>query len=120
MKGVNWGDLYNEFSKKRFDAKKLENEVAMLMEDEDVDNKRGIYSFVIDRKEKHLNIRSFSPKQKREAFERQKGKCPKCKKVYQIEEMEADHIKPWHEGGRTASDNCQMLCKEDNRKKAGK
>ena len=120
MKGVNWGDLYNEFSKKRFDAKKLENEVAMLMEDEDVDNKRGIYSFVIDRKEKHLNIRSFSPKQKREAFERQKGKCPKCKKVYQIEEMEADHIKPWHEGGRTAADNCQMLCKEDNRKKAGK
>ena len=37
-------------------------------------------------------------------------------KVFEIEEMEADHIKPWHEGGKTTLKNCQMLCKEDNRK----
>lgn len=35
-------------------------------------------------------------------------------------EMEADHITPWHEGGRTSADNCQMLCKYDNRIKSGK
>ncbi len=34
--------------------------------------------------------------------------------------MEADHITPWHLGGETAADNCQMLCKEDNRRKSGK
>jgi len=56
---------------------------------------------------------------KREAYERQKGICVKCKKRFEIEEMEADHITPWHEGGKTISENCQMLCKQDNRTKSG-
>jgi 5-methylcytosine-specific restriction endonuclease McrA len=34
--------------------------------------------------------------------------------------MEADHITPWHEGGKTETKNGQMLCKEDNRRKGGK
>ena len=34
--------------------------------------------------------------------------------------MEADHIKPWHLGGKTNAENCQMLSKEANRKKGGK
>ena len=42
------------------------------------------------------------------------------KKKWEIEEMEADHIKPWHEGGKTNVENCQMLCKQDNRTKSGK
>ena len=25
-----------------------------------------------------------------------------------------------HEGGKTSAENCQMLCKEDNRRKSGK
>jgi 5-methylcytosine-specific restriction endonuclease McrA len=66
-----------------------------------------------------LNIRAFSDNQKREAYERQKGVCPICKKQYKIEEMEADHITPWHDGGKTIPENCQMLCKEDNRRKSG-
>lgn len=120
MKGVPFGPLYNEFKGKKLDAKKLEKEITKLMEDEDVTNKKGIYSYVLTRKEKFLNIRTFNERQKREAFERQKGVCPICKKKYKIEEMEADHITPWHEGGKTSGDNCQMLCKEDNRRKSGK
>ena len=42
------------------------------------------------------------------------------KKHFEIEEMEADHATPWHEGGKTDAKNCQMLCKEDNRRKSGK
>ena len=38
---------------------------------------------------------------------------------YEMKEMEADHITPWHVGGKTTSDNCQMLCKECNRRKSG-
>lgn len=34
--------------------------------------------------------------------------------------MEADHIKPWSKGGHTTAENCQMLCKQDNRLKSGK
>jgi len=56
---------------------------------------------------------------KREAYERQNGFCPACKKEFSIGEMEADHIKPWHDGGKTIALNCQMLCKECNRRKSG-
>jgi len=120
MKGIEWGFLYNEFKDKKLDPKKLENEVSELMEDEDVGNKKGIYTYVLTHKEKHLNIRAFSPNQKREAYERQKGICVVCKEHFEIEGMEADHITPWHEGGKTSAENCQMLCKEDNRRKSGK
>lgn len=120
MKGIEWGFLYNEFKDQKFDSKKLEEEISILMEDEDVDSKKGIYTYVLTRKEKHLNIRAFNPKEKREAYERQKGKCVVCGEHFEIEEMEADHIKPWHEGGKTISENCQMLCKQCNRIKSGK
>lgn len=119
MKGVAWGSLYNAFKDKEFDAKALEVEVAKLMEDEDVTNKKGIYSYVLDRKERSLNIRAFSPNQKREAYEHQKGICPVCKDKFEIDKMEGDHITPWHDGGKTSAANCQMLCKECNRRKSG-
>ncbi|MCF7827195.1 MAG: DUF262 domain-containing protein [Candidatus Marinimicrobia bacterium] len=120
MKGIAWGDLHNMFKDKELDPNKLETQISSLMEDEDVTNKKGIYSYVLTWKEKHLNIRAFSKNQKREAYERQKGVCPVCNEQFKIEEMEGDHITPWHEGGRTSAENCQMLCKEDNRRKSGK
>ena len=120
MKGVSFGTLYNEFKDKKFDSKKLEREIIKLMQDEDVTKKSGIYEYVLTRNEKYLNIRAFTDKQKREAYEKQKGICVKCKEHFELDEMEADHIKPWHEGGKTVSKNCQMLCKQDNRTKSGK
>jgi len=120
MKGVPWGILYNQYKDKPLDAEKLEEEIAKLMEDEDVTNKKGIYTYVLTREEKYLNIRSFTEKQKREAYERQKGICPMCGKYFEFEQMEADHITPWHLGGKTIAENCQMLCREDNRRKSGK
>jgi hypothetical protein len=120
MKGVEWGELYNQFKSAPLDSKKLEAEVTRLMMDEDVERKKGIYSYLLDGKEKHLSIRAFSPAMRREAYERQKGVCPDCKKNYELEGMEADHITPWHEGGKTTAINCQMLCMEDNRRKGGR
>ena len=120
MKTVAWGDLYNALSGKSFDAKKLEEQVSQLMMDDDVTKKSGIYPYVLTGEEKHLNIRAFTPQQKREAYERQDGHCPVCRKPYEIGEMEADHITPWHDGGKTNAANCQMLCREDNRRKSGK
>ncbi|MFA5144546.1 MAG: DUF262 domain-containing protein [Candidatus Omnitrophota bacterium] len=120
MSSVQWGELYSEFKEKRLNSNKLETEIKELMLDDEVTSKTGIYPYVLTRNEKFLNIRAFTDKQKREAYERQKGKCVKCKKHFEIEEMEADHIKPWHEGGKTVAKNCQMLCKQDNRTKSGK
>jgi len=120
MKGINYGFLYNNYKDQNFDAKKLEEEITTLMQDEDVTKKSGIYEYVLTRNEKYLSIRAFTDKQKREAFERQKGICVKCGVEFEINEMEADHITPWHEGGKTTAENCQMLCKHDNRIKSGK
>jgi hypothetical protein len=120
MKGVSFGTLYNEFKNKNFDSKKLEKEIAELMQDEDVTKKSGIFQYILTRNEKFLNIRAFTDKQRREAYERQKGVCAKCNDEFELKEMEADHIKPWHEGGKTNAKNCQMLCKQDNRTKSGK
>lgn len=127
MKGIEWGILYNEFKDdKTLDPKTLEVKISVLMQDEDINSKKGIYEYLLTGKEKHLNIRTFTDKMKREAFERQKGKCFVCEKNksekthYELNEMEADHITPWHEGGKTEPNNCQMLCKLHNRMKSGK
>lgn len=120
MKGVDFGLLYNEFEHKGLDSTEIEREVTELMLDEDVTKKSGIYAYVLTRNEKYLSIRTFTEKQKREAYERQNGICVKCKKHFEIEEMEADHITPWSKGGKTTAENCQMLCKQDNRVKSGK
>lgn len=119
MSDVNWGELYNEFSFEKYSSVELEIEIKNLMQDEDVTKKSGIYSYVLTRKEKFLSIRAFTDKMKREAYERQSGVCPVCKKEFEISKMEADHINPWHSGGKTIADNCQLLCQEDNRTKSG-
>ena len=119
MANVNWGELYNQFKDENLNPDELEAEIKELMQDEDVTKKSGIYPYVLKRKEKYLNIRQFTDKMKREAYERQNGICSLCGKWFNLEEMEADHIKPWHEGGKTIAENCQMLCKECNRRKGG-
>jgi hypothetical protein len=120
MKGINWGSLYNQLKDQQFDSVQLETEISKLMQDEDVTKKSGIYEYVLTRNERVLNIRAFTDNQKREVYEKQAGICEVCGKHFEIGEMEADHITPWHSGGKTSSENCQMLCKEDNRRKSGK
>ena len=74
-----------------------------------VSAKKGIYEYLLTIDERHLNIRAFSDSMKRSAYERQKGICPKCKQHFSFAQMEGDHVTPWHEGGKTAKENCQML-----------
>ncbi len=120
MKGVDWGVLYNEYKDEICDTKKIEAETARLILDDDVIKKNGIYPYILTRDEKYLSIRAFSDAQRQKVYEKQKGICVACKKHFDISEMEADHITPWHEGGKTIEENCQMLCREDNRRKSGK
>ena len=120
MKGVEWGLLYNKYKDQVFDTKSIEEETAELIEDDDVTRKIGIYPYILTRDERYLSIRAFTDTMKQKVYERQKGICLHCKEHFELFEMEADHITPWHEGGKTTEENCQMLCKNCNRRKSGK
>lgn len=122
MKGLEIGILYNKYKDNRYDRNKMRQEVKELMIDEDITKKNGIFEYLLSNKEnqKVLNIRAFTPNQKREQYEKQEGICTKCGGHFDIKEMEADHITPWIEGGKTDIYNCQMLCKRCNRTKSDK
>ena len=124
MKGLEWGLMFNKYSSNNLNPQELEIKVNQLMQDDDITKRSGIYEYLLSGNEKHLNIRAFTDNERRKVYEAQQGICPHClkehrqKTYYEIEEMEADHITPWCEGGKTEIANCQMLCKEHNRRKS--
>lgn len=128
MKGQPWGPLYDQYGQQQFDTDALETEIAALIQDKEVGNNRGIYQYVLTRDPKHLSLRQFDDDQRLEMYERQGGRCAngtKCKtvgnddgqQVFDISQMDADHIVPWSKGGKTEADNGQMLCIGCNRSK---
>jgi len=124
MKSVQWGELYNKHKDDDLDPVELEKRVAELMQDEEVTRKAGVYAYVLTGQERHLSLRAFSDKVKRETYTKQAGicadvGCPEKSRIFKLEEMEADHIDPWHAGGRSIASNCRMLCKSCNRRKGG-
>ncbi|MDE2764323.1 MAG: DUF262 domain-containing protein [Gemmatimonadota bacterium] len=120
MRGVDWGPLHGEHHDRLLDFDATEAETKELLEDEEVQRKKGIYAYILTGEERHLNIRKFPEKTKREAYERQSGICARCGEHFALGAMEADHIKPWTRGGKTVLKNCQMLCKPCNLEKGTK
>jgi hypothetical protein len=120
MKGVNFGILYDKHGKDIIDTKKLETEIKDLLQNEDVTKKSGVFGYVLTRDVRYLNLRTFTDKQKTEMYEAQNGICNACEKHFELSEMEADHIIPFSQGGKTTITNCQMLCKKCNRIKSNK
>ena len=120
MKGVDWGGLYWHLKDESLDPEELEAAVARLMVDDDVTKQTGIYPYLLTGDEKHLSIRAFTDAMKQKAYEKQDGICLICKDEFDISAMDADHIDPWSEGGKTDESNCQMLCKSCNRRKSDK
>lgn len=125
MQGVDWGILFNDYGRNKYNPDDLEASIAKLMADDDVTRKSGVFEYVLGGDARCLSIRTFTPSMKRSAYERQKGICPICLAAgrpahFELDEMEADHITPWSQGGRTTAENCQMLCKKCNREKSAK
>lgn len=121
MKGVDWGILYNRHKDESLDSAALKEKVIKLLDDDAIgNNKKGIYAYVLDGNETHLDFRAFKKSDKEKKYREQNGVCPICKKSFDISQMEGDHIVPWRDGGRTEYKNLQMLCKLCNRTKSGK
>lgn len=120
MEGLDWGSYYNEHGTKVYDKALLAKRVDELLKDKEVTQKKGIFRYLLDDDERHLHLRTFDDDEKLQAYTRQGGICPRCQEEgcakiqYNLSEMEADHIVPWSKGGKTISDNCQMLCRRHN------
>lgn len=115
MQGLPWGEYYNDYKNISLDPNYLEDQILKLIGDKDVGNHRGIYHYLLSGNEKFLNIRKFDDEMKQRAYEKQNGICAKCQDHFKLEEMDADHIKLWKDGGKTSDENCQVLCVPCNR-----
>lgn len=138
MQGLNWGELYERFHKNPYDHTELSEKVSELMKDDFVTNRRGIFEYVLGNCQdtKLLNVRLFDKPTMRRVYQEQTEKaktegisnCPYCaighdansKRIWKLDEMDADHVTAWSKGGSTSIDNCQMLCKTHNRAKGNK
>ena len=120
MKGLDWAWLYDEFGLQTLDTARLAERISMLMRDSEVQRPQGIIPYVLTGDERYLDLRTFPEDIKLAVWEKQGHKCAICGKEFDYEFMEGDHITPWREHGRTVMENCQMLCRECNRRKGAK
>ena len=140
MRGLEWGRLYKDFkdNPEIYNKPVINAKIDQLFADERVTNRKNIYEYVLGGCEKDylLNIRVFDKTQKTLMYERQtleakqKGvsNCPDCVlenkankfRIWDIKDMEADHITAWSKGGPTDLENGQMLCIRHNRIKGNK
>jgi hypothetical protein len=138
MKGLEWGRLYETYHGKSYDPKKMSNDVQKLAADSYVTSRKGVFEYLLggSKEKKLLAVRVFDEKVKRVAYAKQtqavkgKGKsnCPHCAigddankaKIWDLDEMDADHVSAWSKGGDSSAKNCQMLCITHNRAKGNR
>lgn len=138
MRGIEWGELYEKYHLTPYDPTLIHNELEKLYYDEYVKNKRGIFEFLLGGSidSKLLEVRIFDENVKKAVYKTQTdnaknnntSNCPLCAlgndsnkmKIWDIKEMDADHVTAWSKGGATDISNCQMLCSTHNRAKGNR
>jgi hypothetical protein len=138
MRGLEWGRLYETYHGQSYDPKRMSDDVRQLASDDYVTNGKGIFEYLLggSTEKKLLAVRVFDDKTKRVAYNKQtkeaqaKGKsnCPLCAagenankgKLYELKEMDADHVSAWSKGGDSSASNCEMLCITHNRAKGNR
>ena len=138
MKGIEWGRLYETYHKNSYNPSMVSEILNKLYVDPLVLNKKGICEYILGGCEdkRLLEIRVFDDvtkknvynKQTAEAKEKEVSNCPLCAigdncnktKIWELKEMDADHVTAWSKGGTTDITNCEMLCITHNRAKGNK
>lgn len=120
MKGLDWAMLYDRFHDQTLDTAALGKRITELVRDSEIQKQTGIIPYVLTGDEHYLDLRSFPEDIKFAVWEEQGHRCNICHKEFDFDFMEGDHITPWRDGGRTVKENCQMLCRECNRRKSAK
>lgn len=135
MCGLEWGRLYETFHKQPYNPQKVSEEIKKLFGDPYIKNGKGIFEYILGGsiESKLLEVRVFDEATKKSIHSKQtteaktKGisNCPLCairhdankSKIWNLPDMDADHVTAWSKGGATDVKNCQMLCKTPNRAK---
>lgn len=138
MRGLDWGYLYEQYHTKSYDPNEVSMKLSKLYADPQVLEKKGIFEYILSdcSDTKLLNVRVFDEATKKTVYEQQtliaksKGisNCPLCalghdsnkEKIWDLKDMDADHVAAWSKGGSTDIRNCQMLCQTHNRAKGNK
>jgi hypothetical protein len=138
MRGLEWGRLYETYHRNSYDPSKVAEQVTKLYSDPFVDNRKGIFEFVLGGcvDTKLLEVRVFLEDVRRSVYEsqtklaREKGisNCGLCalggdsnkSKIWDLDDMDADHVTAWSKGGKSNRENCQVLCKTHNRAKGNR
>mgnify|MGYP003291811696 CR=1 FL=1 len=100
--------------------------------------KKNIYEFILggEQDKRLLHVRVFNDvikksvymTQTKDAKQRNVSICPLCAigndanktKIWDIKQMDADHVEAWSKGGASDINNCQMLCQTHNRAKGNR
>lgn len=138
MCGLEWGRLYEEHHKQAYNPTDIQNRVQTLYGDSYIKNRKGIFEFILGGEcdTKLLDVRVFDEPTKKSIYKKQtdeakiKGvsNCPLCTignntnktKIWDLKDMDADHVTAWSKGGATDIKNCEMLCKTHNRAKGNR
>lgn len=138
MRGLPWGEYYEKYHTNSYNPRDVHEKVQQLYEDFYVKNRKGVYEYILGgcKDTKLLDIRIFDEvtkktvykKQTADAMQKNCSNCPLCalgtdnnaKRIYKQNEMDADHVTAWSNGGATDISNCTMLCKTHNRAKGNK
>lgn len=138
MRGLEWGRLYEEYHKKAYNPVKVSGEVRKLFGDPYIKNRKGIFEYILggSTDTKLLEVRVFDEATKKAVYATQTAKaekkgesnCPLCaighdankEKIWNLSEMDADHVTAWSKSGVTSIENCQMLCKTHNQAKGNR
>lgn len=138
MKGLEWGRLYETYRNNSYDPNKVSELLCKLYADSQVQDTKGICEYILGgcKDTRLLNIRVFDDNTKRVVYEKQTqdaqvkeiSNCPLCalgkdnnkNRIWELKEMDADHVTAWSKGGSTDINNCQMLCQTHNRAKGNR
>jgi len=138
MSGLEWGRLYEEYHKKSYDPSKVSIEVHKLYGDPYVRNRKGIFEYILGGAidTKLLDVRVFDEATRKSVYNQQTdiaemkkiSNCSLCalghdsnkEKIWDLNDMDADHVTAWSKGGGTNIENCEMLCKTHNRAKGNR
>lgn len=138
MKGLNWGKLYESYHKNAYNPSEVAEKVKNLYGDPYVKDRKGVFEYILggETDKKLLNVRVFDEATRRSVYAEQTTKaesegvsnCSYCaighdanaNKIWELKDMDADHVSAWSKGGSTSVENCEMLCKSHNRAKGNR